>query len=189
MRLLVESGEIQIDGFLWPGHVSAIIGAEPFELLAHDYGVPCVVAGFEPLDILQTIDMLVAQIAAREARVEVQYRRAVRRAGNPAALRCLADVFEPRDSAWRGLGVLPRSGLKLRAAYRELDAALRFPEEVPRDREFPGCLCGAVLRGAREPTDCRLFGKACTPEHPIGPCMVSSEGTCAAWYQYSASGL
>ena len=185
MRLLLESGETRIDGFLCPGHVSAIIGARPYEFIARDYGVPCVVAGFEPLDVLQAIDMLVAQVAAREARVEIQYRRTVRWEGNPAALRCLDEVFEPHDVAWRGLGVIPRSGLRLRPSYQELDAALRFPVETPPAREHPGCLCGAVLRGAKEPPECKLFGRTCTPEHPIGPCMVSTEGTCAAWYQYS----
>ena len=185
MKVLLESGETRIDGFICPGHVSTIIGARPYEFIARDHGVPCVVAGFEPLDILQGIDMLVAQVGAAEARVEVQYRRTVRWDGNEAAQRYLAEVFEPQDVAWRGLGVIPQSGLKLRSAYQEFDAARRFPLETPPEREHPGCLCGAVLRGAKEPPDCRLFAKGCTPEHPVGPCMVSTEGTCAAWYQYS----
>lgn len=185
MKLLLESGETRVDGFLLPGHVSTIIGAEPYEFIARDHGVPCVVAGFEPLDVLQAIDMLLTQMAAGEARVEIGYRRTVRWEGNPVAKRCLDDVFEPTDASWRGIGVIPGSGLKLRPAYRRLDAADRFAIEAPPPREHPGCLCGDVLRGAKEPPDCRLFGKGCTPEHPIGPCMVSSEGTCAAWYQYS----
>ena len=185
LKVLLESRETRIDGFLCPGHVSAIIGAAPYEFVAREYGVPCVIAGFEPLDILQAIDALVAQIEAGLARVENQYRRAVRWDGNPAARRTLAEVFEPRDAGWRGIGVIPLSGLKLRPEYGELDAARRFPVETPPAHEPVGCLCGAVLRGVKEPPDCKLFGKGCTPEHPVGPCMVSTEGTCAAWYQYS----
>jgi hydrogenase expression/formation protein HypD len=184
MRLLLEAGEIHVAGFICPGHVSTIIGARPYQFIADDYHVPCVITGFEPVDILQAIDMLVAQIVVGEARVEIQYRRTVRWEGNETAVRYLAEVFEPQDADWRGLGTIPGSGLKLTAAYAAFDAEVRFPVDVS-PREHPGCLCGVILRGAGEPPDCPLFGTACTPEHPIGPCMVSTEGTCAAWYHYS----
>ena len=190
MRLLLESGEVRVDGFICPGHVSAIIGAEPYVFIAREFNVPCVIAGFEPLDILFAIDMLVAQAVAvragtAPAKVEIQYRRTVHWGGNPAALECLNTVFQVRDAAWRGIGVIPNSGLAFRPEYSDYDASTRFPIDVPPAREHPGCLCGDVLRGAIEPPACKLFGKGCTPEHPIGPCMVSTEGTCAAWYLYS----
>ena len=185
LRLLLDSPETRVDGFLLPGHVSAIIGARPYEFIPRDYRVPCVIAGFEPLDVLQSIDMLLAQIIADGPRVEIQYRRTVRPEGNETATRYIAEVFESCDVNWRGLGGLPGSGLRLREEYAALDAARRFPLDLPASREHPGCRCGAVLRGVIDPPECPLFGRACTPERPIGPCMVSTEGTCAAWHQYA----
>jgi hydrogenase expression/formation protein HypD len=185
MKLLLESGETKIDGFICPGHVSTIIGARPYEFIANEHHVPCVITGFEPVDVLQAIDMLVAQVVAGEARVEIQYRRTVRWEGNETAVRYLSEVFAPKDAEWRGLGTIPGSGLGLTVDYASFDAAVRFPVDVAPPREHGDCLCGVILRGAGEPPDCPLFGTACTPEHPIGPCMVSTEGTCAAWYHYS----
>jgi len=184
MRALLDSGEVHVDGFMCPGHVSTIIGSAPYEFIAKDYGIPCVIAGFEPLDILQALDMLLAQIAAGEARVEVQYRRAVHREGNPVALRHMDNVFEAADAAWRGLGTIPNSGLRLRPQFKAIDAESAFKITTRPPKEARGCRCGEVLRGAVRPPDCPLFGTGCTPEHPIGPCMVSSEGTCSAWYLY-----
>lgn len=187
MRALLEMGEVRIDGFLCPGHVSAIIGAAPYWFIPAEYGIPCVITGFEPLDILQGIAMLLAQVAAQRPTVEIQYRRGVPEEGNAIARRCVAEVFEICDATWRGLGTIPESGLRLRAELAMHDATRAFPVTLPEAREAPGCLCGAVLRGVRRPDQCRLFGRTCLPEQPIGPCMVSSEGTCAAWYEYGSS--
>jgi hydrogenase expression/formation protein HypD len=165
--------------------VSAIIGSSPYQFIADEFGVPGVIAGFEPLDILMSIDMLLAQIADNQARIDIQYNRTVHPQGNVTAQRYISEVFEPSDANWRGLGSLPGSGLRLRAAYSDFDAVARFPVQFPPAREHPGCACGAVLRGAIEPPSCPLYGKVCTPERPVGPCMVSNEGTCAAWYQYA----
>ena len=184
MKALLDSGEVRIDGFLCPGHVSTIIGSAPYEFIAQQYGIPCVIGGFEPLDILQALDMLLAQIVAGEARVEVQYRRAVHREGNPVALKHMNSVFEAADAVWRGLGTIPGSGLRLRPQFKAIDAGSAFKVTTRPPKEAKGCRCGDVLRGAIRPADCSLFGRACIPEHPIGPCMVSSEGTCSAWYLY-----
>ena len=184
MRALLDSDEVHIDGFICPGHVSTIIGSAPYEFIPREYGIPCVVAGFEPLDMLQAIDMLLEQLAAEEPRVDIQYRRAVCKEGNPIALKYLSMVFEVKDACWRGIGVIPESGLRLSEQYRRLDAEYAF-EIAPRPpREAVGCRCGDILRGVSTPPECRLFAKACTPEHPVGPCMVSTEGTCSAWYLY-----
>ncbi len=185
LRALVQSPELEIDGFICPGHVSTIIGPEPYMPLAHDFDVPCVIAGFEPLDVLQAIGLLVRQIEKGEAGVEIQYRRAVSPGGNPKARALLEDVFEPCDSVWRGLGLLPGSGLKIASPYGDFDAERRFDIPLTDGREPRGCLCGDILRGLKQPPDCSLFRKACTPESPVGACMVSSEGTCAAYYKYS----
>lgn len=184
MKLLLDSGEVRIDGFLCPGHVSTIIGSEPYDFLVRDYGIPCVVAGFEPLDILQSVDMLLQRVATKTASVEIEYSRGVRPEGNKAALDILYRVFEVADADWRGLGTLPASGLKLRANYRRFDAEKVFDIEAGPTREHAGCKCGDVLRGAITPAQCPLFGRVCTPDHPVGPCMVSSEGTCSTWHQY-----
>ncbi|MBW1741260.1 MAG: hydrogenase formation protein HypD [Deltaproteobacteria bacterium] len=185
MDALLSGGELDISGFICPGHVTTIIGTAPYEPVVAQYHTPCVIVGFEPLDILQGIYMLVTQIEAGQSRVEIQYRRAVVPEGNPNALKTLYHVFEPCDATWRGLGVIPNSGLALRKAYRAFDADALFDLEVPDAPEPPGCQCGDILRGVKTPMECKLFRKACTPENPIGPCMVSVEGTCAAYYKYS----
>ena len=184
MKALVMDPDLRIHGFLCPGHVSTIIGSKPYEFIARDHGVPCVIAGFEPVDILQAIEMLVRQISAKSSSVEIQYTRSVRKEGNPRALDIMNKVFEPLDSAWRGLGSIPQSGLVIRDDYREFDASIQIQVEVPPSYEHPECRCGEVLRGVTVPQECLLFRKVCNPENPIGPCMVSTEGTCAAYYKY-----
>ena len=184
MRALVSSGDLHLDGFLCPGHVSTIIGAEPYRFIARDFGIPCVIAGFEPLDILQAIDMLLVMKQEGRAEVEIQYRRVVRPEGNPVALEQMNRVFEPADSEWRGLGTIPQSGLAVRAEYSSYDAARVFQVDPGPTREHHGCRCGEVLRGAMTPPECPLYGSVCSPETPVGPCMVSSEGTCSSWYQF-----
>lgn len=184
MAALAEGNEVEIDGFICPAHVSAIIGSDSYRFLPEKYGKACVVTGFEPVDILQGVLMLVRQILSGRPRVENQYTRVVHPQGNKNALEILHAVFEPCDAEWRGIGVLPGSGLQLREDFKAFDAAVKFPVKVPPTREQPGCICGKVMKGAAEPLDCRLFGKACTPENPVGACMVSSEGTCAAAYRY-----
>ncbi len=186
MAALLAGGELRIDGFLCPGHVSAVIGSKPYEFICRDYGVPCVVAGFEPGDLLEAVAALVRQVCEGRADVEIQYSRSVQPEGNAAALAHLERVFEPCDVPWRGLGTIPGSGLRIREAFRSHDAATWFPEiQVPPSREHPGCICGDVLRGLRTPPDCPLFRRQCTPAAPVGACMVSSEGTCAAYYRYA----
>lgn len=183
---LLAGGDLAIDGFICPGHVSVIIGADAYRPVVETYHIPCVVAGFEPVDILQTIYMLVSQIEAGEPRVEIQYRRAVNFAGNQKALDLLQEVFETCDAPWRGLGTIPQSGLRLRNDYRALDAEQRFDLTVPKAKDHPGCSCGDILRGIKIPPECALYRKVCTPANPCGPCMVSTEGTCAAYYKYQA---
>ncbi|MDI6736628.1 MAG: hydrogenase formation protein HypD [bacterium] len=185
MRALLESGETTIDGFICPGHVSTIIGSLPYEFIASEFNVPCVISGFEPLDILQSVYMLIKQIKEKKAQVQIQYSRCVKPEGNEKALAMLYEVFEPADSNWRGIGVIPNSGLKIRQGYNRFDASIHF--EMPTSQvteEKSGCICGEILRGVAIPIDCPLFAKVCTPEEPIGACMVSSEGTCAAYYKY-----
>lgn len=186
MKVLLESGEVKINGFICPGHVSAIIGTQPYQFIVEQYGVSCVVTGFEPLDILQAIMMLLSQIANKKAEVEIQYRRVVKPEGNPKAIETLYQVFEPVDSPWRGLGVIPNSGLKLTKPYQRFDISEVLPQIRPSSpNSHPSkCRCGEVLRGVIIPPECALFRKKCTPENPIGPCMVSTEGTCAAYYKY-----
>jgi hydrogenase expression/formation protein HypD len=184
MDALLSGGDLDIDGFICPGHVTTIIGTSSYQSVVDQYGVPCVVVGFEPLDILQGILMLVRQIEAGEARVEIQYVRGASPEGNPAALRIMNEVFEPCDTPWRGLGTIPLSGLAFREEYAAHDASRRFDLNVPPAKEPPGCLCAEVLRGVAKPVQCKLFRAACTPRTPVGPCMVSSEGTCAAYFKY-----
>ena len=188
MRALLDSDEVHINGFICPGHVSTIIGSAPYEFIPREYGIPCVIAGFEPLDVLQAIDMLLEQIADGEPRVDIQYRRAVRKEGNPTALKYLSMVFDVTDTCWRGIGVIPETGLKLAQQYKQFDAEYAFKIVTRPVKEAAGCRCGDILRGVSTPRECRLFGEACTPEHPVGPCMVSTEGTCSAWYLYRRKG-
>ncbi len=174
----------RIDGFLLPGHVSAIIGSRPYEFVAKEFGVPGVIAGFEPKDILSSIDMIVSMIERKEPRIEIQYSRAVHEEGNLVAQKLLAEVCEPVDSTWRAIGTIPASGLGLKKEFAQFDAAKRFPVALQEAKEPKGCACGAILLGMKTPLECKLFGKACVPSHPVGPCMVSSEGACAAVYKY-----
>jgi hydrogenase expression/formation protein HypD len=182
---LLSGGDLDVSGFICPGHVSVIIGTEPYQVVVDQFKKPCVIIGFEPLDILHGISMLIDQIEADEPRVEIQYRRAVPANGNPKARKIMEQVFEPCDAPWRGLGWIPKSGLAFREPYRAFDADAFFDLEVPDSPEPPGCKCGEVLKGLVKPIDCKLFRKLCNPENPVGPCMVSSEGTCAAYYRFS----
>jgi len=181
LRALLDLGETPITGFLLPGHVSVITGSACFDFLAADYGVAGVVAGFQPGDILEALLMLARQTTPA---VGNQYTRAVQPRGNVVAQELMQRVYEPRDADWRGLGVIPGSGLGLRAEFAEHDAALRFPVETGESLEPVGCRCGEVLRGVTDPADCPLFGRRCTPQEPVGACMVSSEGACAARYRF-----
>lgn len=187
MKALLDSGEVNIDGFICPGHVSTIIGSRPYEFIPREYGIPCVIAGFEPVDILQAIAMLLDMRAAGKAEVAIQYSRAVRPEGNPVALETVNRAFQEVDAEWRGLGGIPASGLKLAKALKGFDAELHWDIRPGPSREIEGCRCGEVLRGVYTPSECLLFGSGCTPEHPVGPCMVSSEGTCSAWFLYRPS--
>ncbi len=176
---------VRIDGFLGPAHVSVVIGSQPYEYFAEEFARPVVISGFEPLDVMQAILMLVRQINDGRAEVENQYQRAVSRHGNATAKALVADVFELRRSfEWRGLGTVPYSALKLRAAYADFDAEQRFAIAYLPTPENHACACPRILRGAARPTDCALFGKQCTPQTPLGSCMVSDEGACAAYYKY-----
>jgi hydrogenase expression/formation protein HypD len=185
LRAILESADLSLDGFIGPGHVSTVIGQLPYRFVAEEYGKPVVTAGFEPLDILQAIAMLVAQIKEGRCCVENQYTRCVSEAGNPRALAMLDEVFELRPTfEWRGLGFIPKSALKLRAEFAPWDAELRYCVPGVRVEDPKACQCGEVLRGALKPWECKVFGTACTPETPIGTCMVSAEGACAAYYNF-----
>jgi hydrogenase expression/formation protein HypD len=185
LRALLDSPDLKIDGFILPGHVTTIIGTEPYEFISTDYKIASVVTGFEAEDILRSIMMLLEQISSGRAEVEIQYTRVVKKEGNPKAMALINKYFEPCDANWRGIGVIPGSGLKLKDAVSRFDVSRVFNLDIPEGHEPKGCQCGLVLRGVKIPTDCRLFGKACTPEHPVGACMVSTEGSCAAYYKYS----
>jgi hydrogenase expression/formation protein HypD len=184
MGILSADPELSVDGYLCPAHVSAIIGADAYRFLCEEYRVPCVVTGFEPADVLQGVEMLVRQAVAGQAKVEIQYSRVVNWEGNAKAQAVLAEVFTPFDADWRGIGTLPGSGLRIADKYAAFDAELAIPVTVEPLKEHKGCLCGEILKGKVSPFDCPLFGKACTAESPVGACMVSSEGTCAAAYKY-----
>ena len=184
MGALLDSGDLKIDGFICPGHVTTIIGTEAYETVAKAYGTPCVVTGFEPVDILQGVTMLVEMLEQGRAEVAIQYARGAAAQGNPKARQVMMDIFKPVDAPWRGLGPIPESGLGLREKYSRFDAAVKFDLTVPPAPEPPGCLCGEVLRGVAKPPDCKLYKKACSPDKPVGPCMVSSEGTCAAYFRF-----
>ncbi|HBG04751.1 MAG: hydrogenase formation protein HypD [Geobacteraceae bacterium GWC2_58_44] len=184
MQLLSADPELAIDGYLCPAHVSAIIGADSYSFLASEQRVPCVVTGFEPTDIMQGVEMLVRQVVEGRSEVEIEYSRVVKREGNRKAQQILAEVFVPFDAEWRGIGVIPGSGLEIAPAYAAYDAEKAIPVAVEEPREHKGCLCGEILKGKVTPFECPLFAAACTPEAPVGACMVSSEGTCAAAYKY-----
>jgi len=184
LSAILSAGDVPIDGFLLPGHVSVVIGVEAYRPVVERFGKPCVVAGFEPEQMAEGILRLVEQVTDGSPRLENVYGVAVRPEGNPAALACMDKVFEPADTVWRAMGNIPGSGLALRAPYNRFDAVQRFNLEIQADYDPPGCRCGEVIQGKTEPSDCSLFGTRCTPSQPVGPCMVSSEGTCAAWYKY-----
>jgi len=193
LRILVTSGNIRIQGLLEPGHVSVITGSDMYEFLSRDYKIPQAIAGFEPLDVLMGVFLLARQIMKGEAKVENAYTRAVSPEGNLKAQAAMAKVFEPCDVKWRGFPVLPGTGLKLRPEFAQWDARKKYadilaPVYTREYEEPPGCKCGGVLRGETEPKDCPLFGKACTPASPVGPCMVSFEGGCSIEYKYRRKG-
>ena len=183
MEALLQ-GEVQIDGFICPGHVSVIIGSRAYRKIAEVRRVPCVITGFEPLDILQAIEMLLRQVRDGRSVVENQYSRVVQEEGNVAARDIMDKVFEVGDAKWRGIGVIPGSGLGIRPGYAKYDAEVQLPVKAEKTVENKQCICGLVLKGVKEPTDCALFGKECTPENPVGACMVSGEGACAACFKY-----
>jgi hydrogenase expression/formation protein HypD len=187
MKALLDLGEVRLNGIICPGHVSAIIGSYPYQFIPDDYGIACVVSGFEPLDILLSIDMLVNQIETEQYKVEIAYRRGVKPEGNKQAGHLMDTVFEVSEANWRGIGVVPLSGLRLRKRYERFDAERKFDINPGPSSEATGCLCGSILRGVSTPLDCKLFGHSCTPEHPVGPCMVSAEGSCTTYYHYGAS--
>ena len=181
---LMDNPDVRTDGFILPGHVSVMIGLNAYVPFFERHRIPCVVAGFEPADILQAILMLVEQIEAEAPKLENGYPRAVISEGNEKAMRIMQEVFESVDATWRGLGVIPGSGLKIRDAFAQFDAQRAFDITLPDSQEPKGCACGDILTGIKTPPQCPLYKKACTPMNPIGPCMVSSEGTCAAYYRY-----
>lgn len=184
MAAIIHEG-VKVDAYLCPGHVSTITGTKMYEPLVEQFGVGCVVSGFEPLDLLQSILMLVRQHENRDAAVEIQYTRAVKPEGNIKAQKILNQVFEPCDAWWRGLGVLEKSGLKPLADYIGFDAFVVFGLNADEPADPPGCCCGDVLKGLIKPTECKLFRKTCTPANPIGACMVSAEGACQSYYRYA----
>lgn len=184
MSALIDEG-VKIDGYIAPGHVSTITGTGIYNDIAEKYHLGCVISGFEPVDLVESIYMLVRQIEHNDQKVEIQYKRAVKWDGNPKAREILEEVFELRDEWWRGLGVLAKSGLGIRGKYASYDAEKVLEVEVEPTREDKGCICGEVLKGLKNPKECKLFGKACTPENPAGPCMVSNEGACQAYYRYN----
>jgi len=184
MEAIAGGKKVPLDGFICPAHVSTIIGSHPYDFLSVKYGKYCVIAGFEPLDILEAIDMLLSQVHSKKPKVEIQYARVATADGNPTALKLMEKVFKVCDTEWRGIGMIPGSGLCLNDRYASFDAALRFEVEIERTIEETACICGEVMQGLARPPECPLFGTVCTPESPVGACMVSSEGSCAAAYKY-----
>lgn len=187
MRALIDEG-VNINGYIAPGHVSTITGSSIYNDIADKYRLACVISGFEPLDILQSIYMLVKQIEDDNPKVEIQYKRAVKPEGNQKALSIMNKVFELKDDWWRGLGVLKDSGLRLREEYAKFDAEEMIKIEVEETADDKGCICGEILKGLKTPKDCKLFDKICSPTNPVGACMVSHEGACHAHYRYSRNG-
>lgn len=184
IKTLASDIELHINGFLYPGHVSAIIGTEFYTFIADNMNIGGVVAGFEPLDILYSVNVMVKNISEGRNVLENTYSRLVLKEGNKKAQQKMYEVFEPIDTAWRGIGMIPKSGLGLRNEYSDFDAVKKFDIRTQNSPEPKGCLCGEVLKGKKRPMDCKLFKTKCTPESPVGSCMVSSEGTCAAYYKY-----
>jgi hydrogenase expression/formation protein HypD len=192
LRAILDAGEVAVDGFLYPGHVSAVIGAGPYEFVARDYGIPGAIAGFEPGDILLAVRSVLQQKIDGTPGVALEYGRAIAREGNPVARAIMEEVFEPFDAVWRGLGKIPRSGLKFRRQFEAFDAERRWGRAAGATEEgaadLAGCRCGEVLRGVVRPEGCPLFGKRCRPDSPLGPCMVSYEGACLVHFKYGPAG-
>jgi hydrogenase expression/formation protein HypD len=189
LRVILDTPGIQLDAFIAPGHVSTVIGTRPYDFIARDYGRPVVVTAFEPVDILHAVAMILRQLREGRCEVENQYTRVVARDGNPRALAAMEETMELRDSfEWRGLGWIEHSALRLRPEFASWDAEACFELPAQRAGDRKACRCGEVLVGGIKPTDCKVFGTACTPERPLGACMVSSEGACAAAYQYARTG-
>jgi hydrogenase expression/formation protein HypD len=184
MSALIDEG-VEIDGYIAPGHVSTVTGSSIYQDIPNKYGLAVVISGFEPVDILQSILMLVNQIEQNDPKVEIQYSRVVKPEGNPKALSMLEQVFELTDDWWRGLGLLPNSGMKIKKEYSKFDAEANIPVIPEKTVEPKGCICGEILKGIKTPKDCNIFGTICTPSDPVGACMVSNEGACAAYYKYS----
>jgi hydrogenase expression/formation protein HypD len=185
LQALLDNPDLQLDGFVGPGHVSMVIGTDPYQFIAQEYRKPIVISGFEPLDIFQSIWMLLKQIVNKRCQVENQYNRLVEPAGNKNALAAMNKVFAVREKfEWRGLGEIPNSGLKIRDEYAQFDAEVKFTLPNLKVADHKACQCGEILKGVLKPWQCKVFGTACTPETPIGTCMVSSEGACAAYYKY-----
>jgi hydrogenase expression/formation protein HypD len=184
----IADEDVGINGYICPGHVSTITGVGIYEDLPAKYGLGCVISGFEPADILQSIFMLMKQVNNRKPVVEIQYRRAVKPGGNKKAKQYMAEVFQERDDRWRGLGIIKNSGLGLKQEFKEFDADFRYPIKIGIPTDDLGCICGEILQGKKRPVDCQLFAKQCTPSNPIGACMVSGEGACQAYFKYKAYG-
>jgi hydrogenase expression/formation protein HypD len=183
LRALLQSEKVQIDGFVLPGHVCAVIGREPFQFIAKEFKRPAVITGFEPLDLLQAVWMLVNQIEKEQAFVEIQYTLVVRDEGNPVAVSKMDQAFQQDGALWRGLGWIPESGCRLKDPFSSMDAR-QIDADVEPSREHPGCLCGEILQAVRTPPECLLFNTVCHPDHPVGPCMVSIEGACFTYFKY-----
>ena len=181
---LLSDKNVQVNGLLLPGHVSAIIGLEPYGFITSKYNIPAVISGFGPDDILISIKMILEQLASGRPVIENSYTGVVKNDGNPYAFSMINDVFAPVDSEWRGLGIIPLSGMALKDKYSVFDARKSFPVKVSSLPEPAGCECGEILKGIKTPTGCKLFAVSCRPDNPVGPCMVSSEGTCAAYFKY-----
>jgi hydrogenase expression/formation protein HypD len=185
LQALLDNPDLQLDGFVGPGHVSMVIGCNPYNFIPQQYNKPIVISGFEPVDILQSIWMLLRQLTENRARVENQYSRVVQTQGNIQAIKAMNEVFEVRDEfEWRGLGYIPASGLKIRPKYARFDAEAKFAIPNNKVADHKACQCGEILKGVLKPWQCKVFGTACTPENPMGTCMVSNEGACAAYYKY-----
>jgi hydrogenase expression/formation protein HypD len=185
LRAILSSRDTNIQGFLYPGHVSAIIGERPYQFIPEEYGIPGCITGFEPTDILLAISGILDQIREEKARIANEYSRVVRASGNPKAQAVMAELCEPKDAHWRGLGLIPKSGLKLKKRYSDFDAEVKYQLHIKAGKDdLPGCRCGEVLQGKISPDECGLFAKECTPDSPRGPCMVSFEGACLAFYKY-----
>jgi hydrogenase expression/formation protein HypD len=185
LEALLDNPDLQLDGFIGPGHVSMVIGTEPYQFISQQYQKPIVISGFEPLDIIQSVWMLLQQIVENRCEVENQYNRFVDQAGNAVAIAAMNKVFEVRESfEWRGLDEIPNSAFKMRPEYAEFDAEVKFTIPNLKVADHKACQCGEILKGVLKPWQCKVFGTACTPETPIGTCMVSSEGACAAYYKY-----